>query len=178
MINSNAFQSAIQKAASILAEQIRINLVAGNFPTGNDEYNANYKPIQDTIKIKTPQQSGKGISITIELGGEDAPYAKAFEFGSGEHDELGSPGKYKIEPKNASALAFEWSPEFIPWGSKKFIGLSGNKFLFRFVEHPGIESRPYIRPAIEAKKQEILKILGQEVKAAILFGKNRVEVIK
>jgi len=179
MITNNALNAAIQKAADMVANQIRDNLKSGNYPSGNDADRGNYKSIQDTIVIGTPKESGNSVSITITLGGADAPYAAAYEFGSGEHGTLGAKGKYKIEPKDASALAFEnWNPNFIPWGSKKFIGMAGNKFLFRLVEHPGVEARPYIKPAVEAKKADIVKLLGQEFKASILVGQKKVEIIK
>ena len=136
--------------------------------------------IKEHTSVGTVQQKGDQLSIdiVIDISEDAAPMAPAFEWGSGEHATRGNVGKYPIVPKEKGALAFEWQPAFVPWGSKKFIGLGGDgKFLFRAVEHPGVAPRPYILPTIRESRQKITEILGKGFKASILVGVPKVEVI-
>lgn len=176
MTTSDVLQTAIKNAADILANQIKDNLDKGAYPTGNDEFRPNYKPIQDTLVIGTPKEEEGKISIDITLGGKDAPYAPAYEFGSGERATFGETNDYQIKAKNAPVLAFLWHYPS-PLG-RKFIKPQDENVAFSEIEHPGIEAKPYLKPAIETKRDEMTKIIGQEFKAFILSGVNKVEVIK
>jgi hypothetical protein len=113
--------------------------------------------IADAMSVKNFRREGAGrYSIEIDVDLIKAPMARAYEFGSGIHATRGEQGTYTIAPRNASMLAFEWSPEFIPWGSKKFIGLAGSKFLFRYVDHPGVQQKAFLLPAARSSYASVL----------------------
>lgn len=84
-------------------------------------------------------EDSKG-NIVGEIGPQGIPYAAIHEFG-------GVTRPHKIEPRNADVLAFQIGKE--------------NVFA-KFVNHPGskIPARPYLRPALAAKEDEILKTFG------------------
>jgi hypothetical protein len=107
-----------------------------------------------------------------------APEAAAFEFGSGIHSET-QPGEYYIFPKQADALAFHWNPERVPWGSPKFIGFAGDgRYMFRYVEHPGVAARPYLRPAIQSTRKQMKSKLGRAFIKGLRDASVKVTVIK
>lgn len=58
------------------------------------------------------------------------------------------------------------------------ISSTTGKAIFSYVEHPGVEARPYLVPTINETKAEFRKILGQGFKAEILKDTNRIEVIE
>ena len=136
--------------------------------------------IPEAISSTEARKTGNGFEALVIIDSSEkgpAPHAAAFEYGSGEHSQK-SPGKYIIAPKEKGALAFEWEPAFVPWGSKKFIGLAdGGKFLFRFVEHPGVEPRPYLQPAIESEQGRLRSKLARAFRDAYRESIVRVEVI-
>jgi len=153
----------LTKAADIFVSRIRGNLSSGNYP---DE-------IEKGIETGSAKTRDVGASIDIAF---KAPMSRAFEEGSGVHGPEGK--KYKIEPKKPPyALAFEWNK--MPRGpGPKFIGAVGGGdnplLLFKYVDHPGIEARPYIRPAFEDKKEQMKQAIGREFKAVIRDGNKRV----
>jgi len=119
------------------------------------------KDIPDSIRIGDVKQESKGVwsgEIIVDL--KKAPQAAAYEYGSGIHGEKGE--RYIIKPKDAPVLAFPWNPSYIPWNSPKFKGVirtgegTEGKYFFHYVEHPGVEARPYLRPAI-IKNRDALK---------------------
>ncbi len=85
-------------------------------------------------------------SVEGTIGPEGVPYAAIHEFG-------GTTGPHQIFPRNASVLSFM---------SK------GQRVFAKFVNHPGskIPARPYLAPALEAKKDEILKNFGILIQAS------------
>ena len=159
---SNALIAGLTRAAFILTEQIRKNLRRGNYP---DE-------IEKGIIVGHPKGQGSSGSVQIAF---TAPQSRAFEEGSGIHGEEGKP--YKIEPKDAGALAFEWDKT--PRGpGPKYIGqVSDGKMLFRFVEHPGIEARPYIFPAVLETLEELRKAIGSPFRVEIGRGQKKRTVL-
>jgi hypothetical protein len=145
----------VTQATNILYIELVRRTSSGRYP----------EAITEAISTSPAQyEQGKGIVARIDIDLEKAPMALAFEYGSGIHSQHGSPQKYIIAPKDAQALAFDWNPEMEPWGSPKFIGKTeSGKYLFRYVEHPGIAARPYLRPSIEAKADEIAELIGDGV---------------
>lgn len=137
--------------------------------------------IPEAISVTEAKKVGDRFEISIVIDSSEdgpAPHAAAFEYGSGEHATEGEKGKYPIVPKEAGALAFEWEPAFVPWGSKKFIGLADDgKFLFRLVEHPGVEPKPYMQPAIEQESGGLKGRFSGLIKKAYRDSVVRVEVI-
>jgi hypothetical protein len=159
---NNYYIVALTKAAKVLVQEIRSNLRSGDYP---DE-------IAKGLKVGTAKATETGGEIRIVF---TAPMSAAFERGSGEHGPDGE--RYRIEPKDVGALAFEWDKT--PAGpGEKFIGQAGDgRLLFRYVDHPGIEARPYIAPAIDAKRDEMKKILGLPAKIIIRDGRPKKTVI-
>ncbi len=162
MTISNSLMASLTQAASYLVSKIKIARANQGLPA-----------TIDTAMTQEPARAnsdgGASVDIVIDLDKEHgAPMAAAFEWGSGVHGSKGQ--KYIIAPKEASLLAFDWpdhDPDF-PTG-KKYVGYSSQgKFLFNYVEHPGVAARPYIRPSIVASMPEIKKIVGKEVKVAII----------
>lgn len=85
-------------------------------------------------------------NVVGQIGPEGIPYAAIHEFG-------GKTRPHRIEPRNAKALAFQ---------------MGGKDVFARYVNHPGsnIPARPYLRPALAAKQDEILKTFGVFLVAA------------
>lgn len=124
----------------------------------------------------TDTQAYIDIYVTGEMARRDntgkttplAQVALAYEFGSGIHRTskapgAKSPGKYIIAPKDASVLAFEWSPQDInqAFNSPKTAGYdpTRNIWFFNYVEHPGVEPRPFMIPALEQNIKFIAETL-------------------
>lgn len=79
-------------------------------------------------------------AVVGQIGPQGIPYAAIHEFG-------GTTRAHVIRPRNAKVLAFQ---------------MGGANVFARFVNHPGsvIPARPYLRPALAAKQDEILKTFG------------------
>jgi hypothetical protein len=170
-MNNNEILAGLSKSADILVNSMKQKLSSG-YP----------KAIEQSIVTKTPQTTTDGAFIDIELGGDKAKMAAAFEWGSGLRAERGAKTRYPINPKNASVLAFPWdigsnlNPSVI--GTGKVTATIGKKVFLPGVMHPGIAPRPYIRPSIDETKNEIRKVLGQSFKTALLIGTQKVTVIE
>ena len=97
-MNDNDIIKALGKAVSYYNDKVKAFLSQGNYPSGQDAYRKEYKPIQDTANIGNARVDAGSISQTITYGSpKEAPYATAYEFGSGEH--IGQ-GTYPIKGKN------------------------------------------------------------------------------
>lgn len=168
---SKAIESAI----------IRELYFLGNSVATRARDNASWsKDIPKAIKLGDVQMSNGRYSIDIIIDARKdgpAPQAAAFEYGSGLHDPTRRQ-TYPIRPDQATMLAFEWNPKRVPYGSKKFIGKIGDTFLFRYVDHPGVAARPYMRPAIEQVRKTFRSRLMGAVSKAYRESLVRVEVIK
>lgn len=168
---TNGILAGLTKIANYFVQIMKQRLSSGNYPNGNSDRGT--VSIQDAISIGTAQQAGDRAFIDVEIDLKKAPAAAAFEWGSGIHTERGVPGLYPILPKNASALSIprsRWQnynppPDIDP-------------VFVRKVMHPGVAPRPYIAPSIIDSKEEVRKILGKEVKAAIMLGVPPVTVIE
>lgn len=149
----------------------------GGYPSGDDRSERGYKRIQDTIEVGTVQNDGGGVmSITITVGGEDAPYTVAFEFGSGLHGKKGA--EYDIPVGAKGFLA--WPVGSYPNRWEQYSGNlgAGQDFIIELgVRHPGIKAKPFVRPALKKSLPQIRKILGQAFKAEVLSKVKRVTVI-
>jgi len=149
------------RIANLIVSAMKGKLGSG-YPSGNPVYG--WIPIQDTIFIGDVKQDNIGTSITIELGGEKAPYAAAYEWGSGLHATKSAPRLYPIVAKNAPNLVFFWQER-----GKWFVGPRLP------IGHPGVAPKPYIKPSIDENKVEMKKILAREFKIAVLAGTKPLE---
>ncbi len=78
--------------------------------------------------------------IVGEIGSQGVPYARIHEFG-------GTTKPHEIRPRVREALAFK---------------IGGKQVFAKVVHHPGsrIPARPYLRPALEDSREQILKEFG------------------
>lgn len=174
-----SLHKGLTQSADLLVQEIKTKLSSG-YPSGDSERDLD--PIQDTIEIGQVQDLGEGSkSISITLGGEKAPYAVAYEYGSGIHGAKGA--TYKITPHKASLLRFPvGSPPEGRWPMFSNVGTAisepGQDVYFEEVDHPGVRAKPFVKPSIVKVAPQITKILGQSFKAEIMSKVERVTVIK
>lgn len=128
--------------------------------------------IKDHIYIGQPQAGALGDFIEITIPLSEAPAAAAFEWGSGERAEGGGK-EYPIIARDALLFPKADWPQYEPPPPAPRI------FKFYSVMHPGVESRPYIRPSIQAVMEDARRLLGEAIKAEISIteGKGTEEVI-
>ena len=174
MFNSGQFTSGLMRKITLLADEF-----AETMKITIGEVHAPRK-IKEHISVGTAKKKDNAISIdvSIDISREGAPMASAYEWGSGEHATRGGAGKYEIKPREKDALAFLWPGHDPPWQSKKFLGMGREgKFLFHYVEHPGVAPRPFIAPSIRKILPKMKQELGKTIKAELLIGVKKVTVI-
>jgi len=145
------------------------------------------KSIPSAIGVGKAEKTQNGYEVTITVDSRPdgpAPHAAAFEYGSGENRENGEKGKYVIAPKEATYLAFDWTPATVPWGSPKFFGAAleskdstKGRYFFHFVEHPGVKPKPYLQPAIDSTRAGFVTSIARLFKKAYLDSTVKVTVI-
>ena len=133
--------------------------------------------IHNAIKVGEVKEVGGKVFGYIEVGGTAlnehgqpvnvAEMARAFEYGSGLHATRGERGKYIITPKGYPSgkpnLVFEGTNEW-----------EGQIIHTPLVHHPGVKPRPFLTPAVQANRQRIKQLMGEEftqyVSKAIRFS--------
>lgn len=118
--------------------------------------NAPYKKIKDAVYISRVEGRGNSRFITVSINTNPAtggaPYARAFDTGSGLH------GKYKrkyiITPRNFPLLQFRGTNQF-----------AGKIIRVAQVEHPGVKGTGYVKTSIEESRQSIRAEIAQNVKS-------------
>jgi len=180
---SRFFKSLLTPAAIKLLTQ------QGDIIVQEAKKNASWSSrIPDAIRLGEAKQLGNGryeIEIILDISGDretGAPHAAAFEYGSGEKGKSGQ--KYIITPDKADLLAFNWQPDFVPWGSPKFFGAilesrdsTAGRYFFNLVEHPGVEARPFLEPAIESKKDGFRQAVASKILDIIAESEPKVIII-
>ena len=144
--------------------------------------------IPDAIRLGTVKEVSNGryeIEIIIDASGDretGAPHAIAFEYGSGERGRKGQ--KYIIIPDEADLLAFDWQPDFVPWGSPKLFGAilespdsTAGRYFFNLVEHPGVEARPYLEPALDTNRERFFDAVKDKVVGKLVESYPKVTII-
>lgn len=174
------------QAAKVVVDNINIKLNSGRYPDGDSE--RGYVSIQESIVVGSPQQTSSGVEIEIQIGGSQAPYAPAFEYGSGLHRTTGVPKEYIIEPKRKPALAFPFTISYMPRPSK-LVGVLGigsyedvlEEFMWNengqlsgimfwnYIEHPGIKPYPFIKPTLPLSMKSIVELFKAKVTAKTVF---------
>ena len=172
MTTELGIEQALTEAIYYLEAKIRETLESGNYPSGKDEYREGYIPIEDSAIVEEAKSSGNFLFAKITWGGENAPYATAFEFGSGEH---AGGGTYPIKPVQANALAFFWErigdQVIVPKGGGFKTYRDGANLLIigkGQVDHPGIEARPYIEPTVQQEINVISDMVERTVSTKIM----------
>lgn len=127
------------------------------------------KRIPGAISVSEVREWKDGLGIYIKVDLNKAPEARAYEYGSGIHAthftasprQLGAGGFIEITPRNSPFLAFmgthEWEGQLIvvpPMGGG-------------IVHHPGVEARPFLKPATDENRARIREILGKAVRQSI-----------
>ena len=123
--------------------------------------------------VDTPKHESTRSYIDIIISLKLAPWAGAYEYGSGEHGEKGE--RYRI-PREGGGSFVAFPKE--RWPQYKPPPQAPDVFYFPYVMHPGVEARPYIQPTIKDTKQAIRKIFAKDFKLAILYGVPKVTVIE
>lgn len=170
LTNINQLIASLASSAELLANEMRNRTAGGQYPSG----------LSSSITVGQVNTSGED-KLTCRIS-VNHPAGAAYEWGSGLHSTKGPAETYQIRPKRASALAipFERWPDFqFPVVSgKKMMGSSEGKFFLRYVDHPGVEARPYVEPSIQAKRKEIAKMLGRGFVASITRKEKEIVEIR
>lgn len=128
-------------------------LESRNYPSGDAK--RGLKPIQDTIEVGQPTATDYGYRVEVSVGGPEAPYTLAFEYGSGIHRTRGVPDKYPI--RGNPFLAFYWEK------IGEFVVLPG-------VSHPGIKAVPFIEPSLKSFFNENMRAtIAKRLKDDVLW---------
>lgn len=166
-MDSNDLIAALGVVGKLFYDTMIGKLNGGKYPKGDAK--RGFSSIQNATSVDAPIKEGDGASVTIRINLKQAPYAWAYEKGSGLHGLMGA--KYPILPRNFDTMQFPLSdwPNFQP----ELTRVAPNKygiFALTKVAHPGIEERPYIEPTINQINDEVKKILAQEFKTSFLRG--------
>lgn len=160
-INDAGIRTGLVEAADMLATKARQNVASKNIPQN----------IAGAIMVgQVVQDSSTRYHIDVIVDTRKAPAAAAYEFGSGEHATRGNVGKYPIVPKEKKFLAFHW-PKVD--GEPGFRRLPDGRVLLYKVEHPGVEARPYMKPALEEMKSRMAQAIGQRFVTEVIFQSIR-----
>lgn len=168
-------REALLIVADKIAETARQNVRNNGLPAD----------IADAISISEVVNEGGdivAIDILVDVGDPDSSEdrrgrraARAFEYGSGERAERGDKEPYEIKAKDYShPLAFLW--EYPSPLGYKYIN-PYDEFVFKYsVLHPGVAPEPYLRPAIAAHKNELVKKLQSAIKEGFIETSVEIEV--
>lgn len=161
----------VVKNADKLANEAR-NIASSN----------NLSMIAGAIKVSPANMGSNFIEIFIIADDEDATentaskspgVTWAYEYGSGLFSRTG-PRKYPITPKNASVLKFPFqeslniSQQDFPNVPRIVLDDEGNVYL-PSVMHPGVQARPYMKPASDKIIPQLEKELLEAADKAIIF---------
>jgi len=159
----NRMQATMVEVARVMIEEMTNRTNGGQHPSD----------LSKTMYADSPRFFGKdAYGVTIHI---DHPAAGAYEFGSGLYG--AKRAKYLIKPKDASVLSFpedDW-PNFKYIEGSHVYPINGKFFLYH-VEHPGIKARPYIRPSLKARMNDMKKLIKRDFVATI--GSGKLERIK
>lgn len=117
--------------------------------------NAPYKQIKDAVFISRVEGRGDSRFITVSInmnpatGG--APFARAFDIGSGIHGKFRR--KYIITPKRFPLLQFRGTNQF-----------AGKIIRVASVEHPGVKGTGYVKKSVDESRQAIRAEIAKDVK--------------
>lgn len=117
---------------------------------------APYKRIKDSVFISRVEGRGSSrfISVGINTSPQTgAPFARAFDTGSGVHATKGRRGKYPIRPFNKPFLQFMGTNDF-----------AGQVIRVKEVKHPGVRGTRYTEKAIKDVRPEIRQELAKDVR--------------
>ncbi|RMD59248.1 hypothetical protein D6833_11715, partial [Candidatus Parcubacteria bacterium] len=180
--------ASLSEAAQRFASRIEKDVYAAVAETAGKviekaQANASWSSrIPPAITLKDIEVQRGTVIATISVDLEKAPHAAAFELGSGLHATRGEKKKYPIRPKEKQVLKFPFTLTYPP-RERKLAGaegiggywnvlgvlaregsVSGNMY-WHYVEHPGVEPRPFLRPAAEEGMQILIEKLRERIEA-------------
>lgn len=176
VINSFIHRGLVQ-AGHLIAENARNRTTSGYPSARKDEYGREGKGVSNSITLgKVQQITGDIQEIEISISTKDEPTAVAYELGSGIHSTEGQKSAYPIKPRKSIYLAFQWinEPKVI---TELAPHLNDGRVLLKSVQHPGVEAKPYLKPALDDEMPVILGILGDEVLSGISLEIGSDEII-
>lgn len=177
VVNNGDLLASLGRVGSLFYVRMVSRLETGNYPTGDSE--RGYTSIQSAASVQSPKMVDGSAVIEIHIDLKKAPYAGAYEWGSGIHATRGPKVKYPIVPRQGKYMVFpegDW-PGWEDRGGKGAVPRKGIFFLTE-VEHPGVEAKPYIAPTVAEIQPEVRKILARDFKTSLLRGTKTVEVFK
>jgi hypothetical protein len=175
-MNTSDLLASLGKVGKLFYDKMLERLNQGNYPHGESTKFRTLTSIQDATTVDSPQPISGGAMVEIKIDLKKAPYAGAYEEGSGEHGPKAS--TYTIKPRNVGEMVFpedDW-PNFVP-GATSVAPRKGFFFLTN-VEHPGVEKKPYISPTIAEVHDDVKKILARDFKEMLLRDGKPMEIIK
>jgi len=166
----NSIQAALVEVARKLMQKISLRVKA-------DPHLPN--EIADSMYATTPTASGNAYTISVKI---DAPMAAAFEYGSGIWGKTGQ--RYKISPKNAKALAFEYEigkniPNDVPdlAATPMTYSRKTGKVVLPYVMHPGVKPNPYVEPSVIENRADARQLLKRAfIESVIVRGTTKYEI--
>ena len=123
------------------------------------------KHLKASIQSKDSRINSTKYRITVSAHGPDA---RAREYGSGIHSQLGPKEKYPIVPVNAPALVFFWEK-----ANDNIPRTEDGRVILQKVMHPGVEAandgKGYIGPALVEVRKKIKENLSDDLRSAIVL---------
>jgi len=175
-MDSSDLLVSIAEVGKLFYQTMLSRLDSGNYPPSADDPRG-FSSIQKATSVRSPMRDANGVSIEIVISLGLAPYARAYEWGSGVHSEK-NPETITIRPRNAPEMVFpegDW-PGWQDWGTAGAVPYKGFFFLTH-VEHPGVDAKPYIEPTIEEIHDQVRKKLAHDFKVSWLKDGKMVEVV-
>jgi len=171
-----------------------LNRVANDIASQAKSNSSWSSDIPDAISVSKLDKNADRYTIDITVNLKAAPQARAYEYGSGIHRTRGKPGTYRISPRpdtDATMLVFPFTITFMP-SPNKLRGVAGigdwedvwyemavsdhgqisGRMFWNYVDHPGVDARPYLAPAIEESRRSI----RNRIVLALLSGIKRSNV--
>ena len=115
------------------------------------------------VEMIPPTKTGQtGVKLTVR----GVPFARAMEYGSGTHNVRKFQSKRQTSPTSTIEITPKNGKKFLvfDWDKAEGYGMKNPVHLTR-VDHPGIkaanEGKGYMHPALEASRQEISALIGE-----------------
>jgi len=138
----------------------------------------NIRATGDLIRrINAGEPWAKGLIFYCDVT-VNVPYARAHEMGSGLHSEDPSkrrkypiiagkhnPATRSLNPK--WSLSFQWPAGPKPHAAHSETGQYASHYAFVKVMHPGVKPRPFLRPALDEKRELIPQLILDSIKAEL-----------
>ena len=141
---NDRLRGTITQVGGILKDAILVNLGDGHTP----------QELTNNTVLGQPEQVEDSISIKVITSGETA---HAYEYGSGEHAELGTPAKYPIPADGTTPMYIDTSTLR---GGYKGPPPTPTVIVAHKVMHPGVAPKHYTEEAIASTQDVIFSVIG------------------